>query len=129
MAMPVMGYRVSMSVFGGKADIINCGTSGSRLLAMKIALVTIIVSLVSTPIWAAEFYIVHDRSTQKCTVVDKPLATNIRTITLATDAIYKTRRESHQSVLSSEIKRGHRNESGGDPANRLRPRGSPVGGH
>jgi hypothetical protein len=38
MAMPVMGYRVSMSVFGGKADIINCGTSGSRLLAMKMAL-------------------------------------------------------------------------------------------
>ena len=101
MAMPVMGYRVSMSVFGGKADIINCGvrgTSGSRLLAMKMALVAIIVSLVSTPIWAAEFYIVHDRSTQKCTVVDKPLVTNIRTITLATDAIYKTLREAESAM-------------------------------
>jgi hypothetical protein len=88
-------------VFGGKADIINCGvrvTSGSRLLAMKMALVAIIVSLVSTPIWAAEFYIVHDRSTQKCTVVDKPLVTNIRTITLATDAIYKTRREAESAM-------------------------------
>jgi hypothetical protein len=103
MAMPVMGYRVSMSVFGGKADIINCGTSGSRLLAMKIALVTIIVSLVSTPIWAAEFYIVHDRSTQKCTVVDKPLATNIRTITLATDAIYKTRREAESAMRAIKV--------------------------
>jgi hypothetical protein len=58
-------------------------------------IVTIILlfTLFSTHILAAEFYTVHDRTTQKCTVADKPPITNIRTINLATDAIYQTRRE------------------------------------
>ena len=45
---------------------------------MKKALVAIILSLTSTPIGAAEFYIVRDLTTQKCTVVDKPPVTDVK---------------------------------------------------
>ena len=72
---------------------------------MITAIVAIILlfTLFSTRILAAEFYIVHDRSTQKCTVVDKPLVTNIRTITLVTDAIYKTRREAESAMRAIKV--------------------------
>jgi hypothetical protein len=60
---------------------------------MKRALLAIVVLLFSTPIWAAEFYIMRDLTTQKCTVVDKRLVTAVKTITLASDAIYKSRAE------------------------------------
>ena len=74
-------------------------------LVMKRAIVAIIfvLTLFSTRILAAEFYIVHDRSTQRCTVVDKPLVTSIRTITLATDAIYKTRREAESAMRAIKV--------------------------
>jgi hypothetical protein len=67
---------------------------------MKRAIVAIILllALFPTRIWAAEFYIVRDRSTQKCTIVDKPPVTTIMTITLATDAIYKTRGEAESAM-------------------------------
>jgi hypothetical protein len=55
---------------------------------MKRALLAIVVLLFSRPIWAAEFYIMRDLTTQKCTVVDKRPATAVKTITLASDAIY-----------------------------------------
>jgi len=72
---------------------------------MKRAIVAIILLLPhsSTPIWAAEFYIVHDRTTMKCTIIDKPPVTNIRTITLATDAIYKTRREAETAMGAIKV--------------------------
>ena len=72
---------------------------------MKRAIVAIILllTLFSTRIWAAEFYVVHDRTTQKCTVVDKPPVTNISTITLATDAIYKTRQEAESAVGTIKV--------------------------
>ena len=57
-----------------------------------IVAIILLFTLFSTNILAAEFYIVHDRTTQKCAVADKPPVTNTRTINLATDAIYKTRR-------------------------------------
>jgi hypothetical protein len=46
---------------------------------------------------------VHDRTTQKCTVADKPPVTNIRTINLATDAIYKTRREAESAMKAIKV--------------------------
>ena len=77
---------------------------------MKRALVAMIVSLFSTPIWAAEFYIMRDLTTQKCTVVDKRPMTAVKTITLASDAIYKSRGDAEsamkaiKSVFFSEMK-------------------------
>jgi hypothetical protein len=72
---------------------------------MKKAIVALIflLTLFSTRILAAEFYIVHDRSTQRCIVVDKPLVTNIRTITLVSDAIYKTRREAESAMRAIKV--------------------------
>ena len=72
---------------------------------MIAAIVAIIVllTLFSTRVWAAEFYIVHDRTTQKCTVADKPPVTNIRTINLASDAIYKTRREAESAMKAIKM--------------------------
>jgi len=63
----------------------------------------LLLTLFSTRIFAAEFYIVHDRTTQKCTVADKPPVTNIRTINLASDAIYKTRREAESAMKAIKM--------------------------
>jgi hypothetical protein len=63
----------------------------------------LLLTLFSTRVLAAEFYIVHDRTTQKCTVADKPPVTNIRTINLASDAIYKTRREAESAMKAIKM--------------------------
>jgi len=72
---------------------------------MKRTIVTVILSLAlfSTRTWAAEFYIVRDRTTQKCTIVDKPPVTNTMTITLATDAIYKTWGEAESAIRAIKV--------------------------
>ena len=72
---------------------------------MKRAIVAIILllTLFSTRIWAAEFYVVHDRTTQKCTVVDKPPVTDVKTITLATDAIYRSREDAESAMKSIKV--------------------------
>ena len=70
---------------------------------MERALVAFIVLLFSTPASAAEFYIVRDLTTQKCTVVDKPPVTAVRTITLATDAIYKSRKDAESAMRAIKV--------------------------
>jgi hypothetical protein len=70
---------------------------------MKRALVAIIVLLFSTPIWAAEFYIMRDLTTQKCTVVDKRPVTAVKTITLASDAIYKSRGDAESAMRTIKV--------------------------
>jgi hypothetical protein len=70
---------------------------------MKRTLVAIIVLLVSTPIWAAEFYIMRDLTTQKCSVVDKRPVTAVRTITLASDAIYKSRGDAESAMRAIKV--------------------------
>jgi hypothetical protein len=47
--------------------------------------------------------IVHDRTTQKCTVVDRPPVTNIRTISLATDSIYKSRKDANSAMKDIKV--------------------------
>jgi hypothetical protein len=68
-----------------------------------IVAIILLLTLFSTRILAAEFYIVHDRTTQKCTVAESPPVTNIRTINLATDAIYKTRREAESAMKTIKV--------------------------
>ena len=68
-----------------------------------IGAIILLFTLFSTRMLAAEFYIVHDRTTQKCTVADKPPVTNIRTINLATDAIYKSRREAESAMRAIKL--------------------------
>lgn len=59
-------------------------------------------------VWAEEFYIVRDLATQKCTVVNKPPVTNTRTITLATDAIFKSRADAEAGVKSIKVCTGQK---------------------
>jgi hypothetical protein len=59
-------------------------------------------------VWAEEFYIVRDLATQKCTVVNKRPVTNTRTITLATDAIFKSRADAETSVKSIKVCTGQK---------------------
>ena len=70
---------------------------------MKRTLVAITVLLFSTPIRAAEFYIMRDLTTQKCTVVDKRPVTAVKTITLASDAIYKTRKDAESAMRAIKV--------------------------
>ena len=73
---------------------------------MKKALVGIALFLITSfvaPVWADEFYIVRDLATQKCTVVDKRPTTDTRTITLATDTIYKSRADAESGVKTIKV--------------------------
>ena len=73
---------------------------------MKKALVGIAFFLISgfaAPAWAEEFYIVRDLTTQKCAVVDKRPITDIRTITLATDAIFKSRDDAEAGMKGIKV--------------------------
>lgn len=63
----------------------------------------VITSFVAPPVWADEFYIVRDLATQKCTVVDKRPTTDTRTITLATDTIYKSRADAESGVKTIKV--------------------------
>jgi hypothetical protein len=69
---------------------------------MKKALVGIafLISSFAAPVWANEFYIVRDLATRKCTVVDKRPITDSSTITLATDAIFKSRADAEAGIKS-----------------------------
>ena len=50
---------------------------------------------------AAEFYIVRDATTKKCTVVDaKPTTT---TVTVVGDGIYKTKTEADSAIKTTKI--------------------------
>jgi len=68
-----------------------------------IVAIILLLTLLLTRIFAAEFYVVHDRTTQKCTVADKPPVTNTSTINLASDAIYKTRREAEYAMKAIKM--------------------------
>ena len=73
---------------------------------MKKALVGIAYFLVAgltAPVWADEFYIVRDLTTQKCTVVNKRPTTDTRTITLATDAIYKSQVDAESGMKTIKV--------------------------
>lgn len=61
-----------------------------------------------TAVWAEEFYIVRDLATQKCTVVNKRPVTNTRTITLATDTIFKIRADAEAGVKSIKVCTGQK---------------------
>jgi hypothetical protein len=78
---------------------------------MKKALVGIAFFLISSfaaPVWADEFYIVRDLATQKCTVVDKRPVTDTRTITLATDTIFKSRADAETGIKGIKVCTGQK---------------------
>lgn len=62
-----------------------------------------LVAGVAAPAWADEFYIVRDLTTQKCTVVNKRPTTDTRTITLATDTIYKSQADAESGMKTIKV--------------------------
>jgi hypothetical protein len=52
---------------------------------------------------ANEFYIIRDLTTQKCSVVDKRPITNLTTITLADDSIYKSRIDAEAALTKIKV--------------------------
>jgi hypothetical protein len=73
---------------------------------MKKALVGIAFFLAAgftAPAWADEFYIVRDLTTQKCAVVNKRPTTDTRTITLATDTIYKSQVDAESGMKTIKV--------------------------
>lgn len=73
---------------------------------MKKALVGMAIFLVAggaAPARADEFYIVRDLTTQKCTVVNKRPTTDTRTITLATDTIYKSQADAEFGMKTIKV--------------------------
>ena len=63
------------------------------MIAAIVAII-LLLTLFSTRVLAAEFYI---------TVADKPPVTTIRTINLASDATYKTRREAESAMKAIKM--------------------------
>ena len=68
-----------------------------------ITAISLLLALFLTPVWAAEFYIMRDLTTQKCSVVDKRPVTAVRTITLASDAIYKSRGDAESAMRAIKV--------------------------
>ena len=64
----------------------------------------------AAPVSGDEFYIVRDLATQKCTVVDKRPMTDTRTITLATDTIFKSRADAEAGMKGIKVCTGPRNK-------------------
>ena len=62
-----------------------------------------LVAVVAAPALANEFYIVRDLTTQKCTVVNKRPTTDTRTITLATDTIYKSQTDAESGMKTIKL--------------------------
>lgn len=68
----------------------------------KIIAGAILLSAVATPVLAAEFYIVQDASTKKCTIVDKkPVDTKVTVV--GDGKIYVSREEASTAMKTVKI--------------------------
>jgi hypothetical protein len=67
----------------------------------KIIAAAVLVAFV-TPALAAEFYVVQDVKTKKCTVVDKKPVTTTETV-VGDGAVYKTREEAMTGMKSVKV--------------------------
>jgi hypothetical protein len=68
----------------------------------KIIAAAILVAFVS-PALSAEFYVVQDVKTKKCTVVDKKPATTTETTVVGDGTVYKTREEATTGMKSVKV--------------------------
>jgi hypothetical protein len=69
---------------------------------MKKILLGIVLLAMATPALAAEFYIVQDSSTKKCTIVDKRPTVTTTTV-VGGDRIYTTREEATTAMKTVKI--------------------------
>ncbi|MET0537702.1 MAG: hypothetical protein ABWZ64_07055 [Xanthobacteraceae bacterium] len=71
---------------------------------MRIALAAVLAAAVSTTAFAqtAEFYVVQDVKTKRCTVVDKKPVTTTE-VTVVGNGIYKTRTEAESGMRTVTV--------------------------
>lgn len=67
----------------------------------KVLLASAITIGLTAPTLAAEFYVVQDTATKKCTIVDKK--PTVTTTTVVGDGVYKTREEATTGMKSVKI--------------------------
>jgi hypothetical protein len=68
----------------------------------KIILATTLFAFV-TPAMAAEFYIVQDSSTKKCTIVDKKPTVTTTTVVGGDGKVYATREEAQTAMKTVKV--------------------------
>jgi uncharacterized membrane protein len=71
----------------------------------KIAAAALLVGALATPAFAqsAEFYVVQDTATKKCTIVDKKPTVSTQTIVTPGGTVYKTRAEAETSMKTVKV--------------------------
>jgi hypothetical protein len=67
----------------------------------KVLLASAITIGLAAPTLAAEFYVVQDTATKKCTIVDKK--PTVTTTTVVGDGVYKTREEATTGMKSVKV--------------------------
>jgi hypothetical protein len=69
----------------------------------KIVLASLLVAGIATPTLAAEFYIVQDTATKKCTIVDKKPTVTTQTVVSDNGKVYTTREEATSGMKSVKV--------------------------
>lgn len=71
----------------------------------KIAATALIVGALASPAFAqtAEFYVVQDTATKKCTIVDKKPTVTTQTIVTPAGTVYKTRAEAEAGMKTVKV--------------------------
>jgi hypothetical protein len=69
----------------------------------KIVLASLLVAGIATPTLAAEFYIVQDTATKKCTIVDKKPTDTTTTTVVGDGTVYTTRTQAEDSMKTVKV--------------------------
>jgi hypothetical protein len=71
----------------------------------KIIAAAFLMGALATPAFAqsAEFYVVQDTSTKKCTIVDKKPTVTTQTIVTPAGTVYKTRAEAEAGMKTVKV--------------------------
>ena len=73
-------------------------------MKMKIVAAAAIVAAFTAPALAqAEFYVVQDTATKKCTIVDKKPTVTTQTIVTPAGTVYKTRAEAEAGMKTVKV--------------------------
>ena len=69
----------------------------------KIILASLLIAGIATPTLAAEFFIVQDSATKKCTIVDKKPTDTSMTVVSPSGTVYKTRAEAETGMKTVKV--------------------------
>ena len=69
----------------------------------KILAASALIVAFATPALAAEFYVVQDTATKKCTIVDKKPTVSTMTVVSPSGTVYKTRAEAETGMKTVKV--------------------------